>query len=429
MGIARIGFNPFNAGMHKRLVIFLKIIDAVFLIFMLIAGLICFLAGEFLATAIINNDVILMALYFGVVGFLLTFFANICAYKISPIREHMPAPSVFVKSLTFFSLVAFISLFIFGGLFQFAYGSDKVEKITTKNYVVAIDNSGSMGDNDPHFQRYEALKKMFGMLSKNQTIGVYTFTDTYTAAFPSQKITNADIDAFDNTFAGSKTSTGGTDFMNVLNGIADDLMLMEDRSCVILISDGASETDDITLRRFSDLGVPIYTVGVCEQDTTYSLHTISAATNGVYYYINNIDGLAEIFGNIYKLNETPKRLLTDYRSGENSVAYTFMRIALIFLLGLMIKLLHFFIIDIAPIRRRLLVQAFVFSLTGAVLTEYLLQSIKTSEYIVHLILCMFISLMLLPVLEKPQSYSTFAESRGRDYLHLAEADNHKNIFD
>ncbi len=379
-----------------------KILDIPLLLFTALAALISFFVGEMLLKAFCESidNIALMGIYFCAVGSIIVLFTNICAYKLSPIAKMLPAPNAFKKSALLFGFLVALLLFLFGCLFQFLYSFDKKEsKSSNLNYIVAIDNSGSMLNTDPLFKRYTALKQLFESMASNkkgkkQNLGVYVFTDGNEKVFSMQEITSNHVNQFDSIFSQHMVSNGGTNIMKVLEAIAEDPDLTENTN-IVLISDGESPVYDDTLEKLKEKSIRVDTVGVFEAEPDNALRKISTETGGTYFNIDKIEQLTGVLNNITTL-KMEDRLLTARRLDlENSVNYIVMHLAFIFLLALIIKIIQALIMDIKSVRAALFSQALCFSLISSLLMEALFLKTELSESVVRCIVIAFISLLVL----------------------------------
>lgn len=392
----------------------LKSLDFIFFIFTFISAIISFIFTEMIVTSLYYNvpDIVLMGIYFALAGLIVSVFTNICAYKVSSIKNIIPVPNAFFKSLIIFSTLSIIVLFPFGCLFQYIYslGIKNIERVD--NYIVLIDNSGSMAETDVNYKRYEALNQLFTTIDKKQTISVYVFSDDYTKVVESKHISPLDIEEFQNTFKPYMVSAGGTETMKVLDAISLEMKEkpLAGKTSVIVISDGECEVDNNILEKFKLLGIQINTIGVYEAGFTDTLYRISNYTGGTYYNINNIEDLVGILTgmNSFKIDH----ILIGLRSNnvENPTYYFFLRILFLFLLAFVIKIIQLLIIDVSIVRAIIFTECILFSFVASLLTEYLLQNTKTTEPTIHMIMMFFIALIIIPKASFDNTSSGFDDS-------------------
>lgn len=378
----------------------MKGLDFIFLIVTTIAAIISFIFSEMLISSLYYNmsDILVVGIYFALVGIIIAIFTNVCAYKISSIKKIIPVPNAFLKSLAIFSTLAIVILFSVGCLFQYIYSLGLKNTQRIDNYIVVIDNSGSMAETDINYKRYEALNQLFTTIDKDQTISVYVFSDNYTKVLESKHISPLDIQEFQNTFAPHMVSDGGTETMKVLEVIAEEIKVnpLQGKTSVIVISDGECDVYDDVLEKFNLLSVPINTIGVYEEGFTDTLYQISNFTGGTYHNINNIEDLVVVLKgmNSFKIDH----MLIGLRSNnvENPTYYLLLRILFLFLLSFIIKIMQLLIIDVSAVRKTIFFECILFSIIAGLLTEYLLQNTTITEPTIHMIMIFFISILIIP---------------------------------
>lgn len=182
-----------------------------------------------------------------------------------------------------------------GDFFEFIYelnfGSTMVQ---TDKYIFAIDNSGSMQDNDPNQERVAAIKKLLANREDNAQFAVYSFGDVIQCIRELNPISNG-IDDF------ATSPSGGTPIVGVLSKIMEDMesgTLPYDEGCqVILLTDGyATDTSFLnfelnkTLKKFNKKKISISTVGLGYVDEKL-LNNISGKTGGISVTTDNVDEL------------------------------------------------------------------------------------------------------------------------------------------
>ncbi len=364
----------------------------------LLASVIAFFAGEFILQNLGDiNDILLMAVYFAVVSLIIGLITNLAAYKISSVKELLPISNALWKSIRFSVSISVAALLLFGALFQYLYslGSTRFDRID--NYIIAIDNSGSMNDSDPNYKRFDALQTILSSLKQNQTAGVYVFNDSFQEVFPNQKITQELISSFDKTFFPYKYSRGGTDIMLLLSELSGTIADkgLRGSTAVFVISDGQCEIDETVLKNCVTVGLPVHTIGVYEDIATNSLQHISRQTHGVYFNIDSVDKITYAFHGIEKI--LANRHLVGYRGDQtaDSALYRTLRIVFLFLLGLMIRGLHLLIIDVRYLRGSLCTQGILFSLIASVSMEFLIQNTDFKENLVRALMVLLFSIIIV----------------------------------
>ena len=371
--------------------------DYIMAVVTVFAGIAAFAAGEWVLGVMSGSYVFAMALYFCVAVVIISTLTCLGAFKLSPIRMELPYGKFFGKALGSVLIFSFLLSLGAGALFQFLYGlGDDIHTEPTDNYIIVIDNSGSMQVNDPTFERYSALKELFLLMQPHQTIGVYVFTDTFAEVFPSQNITPESIDQFDETFGPYMVSGGGTDLMRPLADIARKQLAypLPGKTAVIVISDGECLVDNDVLRQCVDAGLIVHTVGVSHVNLQ-SLTRIARATGGVYQSVSEISELVDVLQGMPNFQFA--RMLVGYRGGPLAFSgfYAFLRVLFLFSLGLIVRVIQFFIIDMDQRRVSRLVQGAIFVLIGSVLVEVMIQNFGISEPIIRLIMNLLFAVVFL----------------------------------
>jgi len=371
--------------------------DYIMAVVTVFAGIAAFAFGEWILEVMGEPYALTMALYFCAAVVIIATLTCFAAFKLSPIRMELPYGTFFGKALGSVLIFSFLLSLCVGALFQFLYGlGDGIHAEPTDNYIIVIDNSGSMQVNDPTFERYSALKELFLVMQPHQTIGVYVFTDTFAEVFPSQNITPETIDQFDEIFSPYMVSRGGTDLMSPLADIAQRQLAspLLGKTAVIVISDGECQVDNIVLRQCVDAGLIVHTVGVSRVNLR-SLTRIARATGGVYQSVSEISDLVDVLHGLPNIQSA--RMLVGYRGGPLAFSgfYAFLRVLFLFVLGLIVRAIQFFIIDTDQHRLSRLAQGAVLVLIGSVLVEVIIQNFGMSEAIIRLIMNLLFAVVFL----------------------------------
>lgn len=130
-----------------------------------------FLLGEVIYRTLITdvNSVFFMGVYFAVFGLILSSAFFIVSRVIG---LDITSKKILVSG------ICILMLLVLGIFFEFIYelnfGSTMVQ---TDKYIFAIDNSGSMQDNDPNQERVAAIKKLLANREDNAQFAVYSFGD------------------------------------------------------------------------------------------------------------------------------------------------------------------------------------------------------------------------------------------------------------
>lgn len=162
-----------------------------------------------------------------------------------------------VKKAYIRGLICVLALLIFSGVFEFLYelGSVKIPEPTS--YVFLIDDSASMGGNDPEFKRSDAIAEI--MKDESLPYSVYKFTSSSTLLKTVGSYSKRDEYDF--------VSEGGTDILGSLNSVLDDINNSRahygQNPKILLLSDGDSSKFGLSsvVKKCTDNGVVVSTIG------------------------------------------------------------------------------------------------------------------------------------------------------------------------
>lgn len=222
-------------------------------------------------------------------------------------------------SMIFLALAGIIVLtFVLGTLFEFIYEIDffdgKKGYQEPTSYVFLIDNSGSMGENDPEGMRYQAISTIIGNQDVDFPYAVYSFNNGVT-----EERALAPVSDGNNEF--SPVNNGGTEikaalkelFRSYEDGLKDRLGAAPK---FLLLSDGYATDIGLfssvngILRDYAKTDITISTVGLGNADDEL-MQQIADDTGGVYLSVDNVD----------QLEQTMQKAMNE--SGENKYARTF----------------------------------------------------------------------------------------------------------
>ncbi len=376
--------------------------DITIFIFSIIAAFIAYFTGELIFKSLYQNiaDELLIGLYFSIVGAIIIILICLCVYKLSKLKDEIPANNIFLKSLGILTSITVILCFILGAGFEFLYSFNPNSNKISSNYIVAIDNSGSMETNDPHYERFDALNELFSSIKSNQKMGVYVFNSGSENIIELQNIDKSNMNKYQQILNQYKISDGGTELMKTLREIINYIETnnVKGGTSVVVISDGECDVDYNLLNNFQQKNIPIHTIGI--SSTFNSLNDISAHTNGIYYDIGDTYLIRETFTKIYNL-QSDRTLITE-RTGTTSgmLLYIIMRIIFIFILILIIKVIELFIIDIKSLRKSIMFQSILFSIIASILMEFILQNSNINESLIRFLMILCASILFVSYLSK-----------------------------
>ena len=289
-----------------------------------------FLLGEVIYRTLITgvNSVVFMGVYFALFGLLLSIGLFVVA-KISDLEITSN------KILLVGGCV--LLLLILGILFEFIYELDfSSVRTVADNYVFAIDNSGSMQDNDPNQERVAAIKQLLSNRDEDVEFAVYTFSEDIRCIREMMPV-SAGIEDF------TTEPNGGTPIVGVLGKIMDDMesgaLPYDEGTQVILLTDGYATDNGFfdfrlnkILKKYNSKKVSVSTVGLGSVDENM-LNDISGKTGGISVRTDNVDELATAMASAVRVTDTSRNLLSARARTNYNWAYALMRIVFLIILG------------------------------------------------------------------------------------------------
>jgi len=380
------GMSPMNTRKRTRF-------SKLFLIVSLIVSVIFFLLGEVIYRTLITgvNSVVFMGVYFALFGLLLSIGLFVVA-KISDLEITSN------KILLVGGCV--LLLLILGILFEFIYELDfSSVRTVADNYVFAIDNSGSMQDNDQ--ERVAAIKQLLSNRDEDVEFAVYTFSEDIRCIREMMPV-SAGIEDF------TTEPNGGTPIVGVLGKIMDDMesgaLPYDEGTQVILLTDGYATDNGFfdfrlnkILKKYNSKKVSVSTVGLGSVDENM-LNDISGKTGGISVRTDNVDELATAMASAVRVTDTSRNLLSARARTNYNWAYALMRIVFLIILGagfLGIKLLA---VDNTANLGMILISSLIGIVLGALIMEVGL-SLILNEFFARLLMTLLFG-MMITTLEK-----------------------------
>lgn len=343
----------------------------------LLGAVVGFVAGEILLLLLTDrmHPIPLVGIYFAQLTFFI-FLAVLICEKIDPrlnsriwTNDHW---SDSLKRLPVMSIVAFFAL---GCLLQFLYGlsAAKTALQTADDYILCIDNSGSMSSSDTAKDRFAAVLSFADELGEDQQVAVILFSDQADIIAPLTPVDNGFRESLRTAF-NELEPDGGTDIQAALELAAEIPQDTARNTMVILLSDGESwvNISEIT-DLYNNRNLVLNTID-CSGNQLWRnrvLLNLSTSTGGMNYQIPEMNQLAGTFTRILSGTQNARNLL-DYRYGFDRASTLFMvlRILFIALIGVAISLgLAVMLYNTQVIRRLLPCKIITGILAGAVL-EY-----------------------------------------------------------
>lgn len=361
-----------------------------FLAASIMGALLFFFVGEMIYHRLIVNvnSILFMGVYFAALGLILAaalfLAARLYGFEFSP------------KSLIV-SMICILLLFILGMFFEFLYEFKSVSVTATSgDYIFAIDNSSSMGGNDPLQKRIAAVRQLVESQEENTRFAVYTFSDDINCIREMGPASEQFEDM-------ALTPEGGTAIVGALTKIMDDMKsgrLPYDKGTqVILLTDGyATDTDffggniDSVLKDFSEIEVSISTVGLGDVDERF-LENISGKTGGQSVTTDNVEDLGNAMVSVARTSDTDRNLLSVRKQADPDWLYALMRIVFLSLLGALYLGIKITMTDESVNALMIIISSAAGSVIGALIIEFGL-SIGLSGILAHLLLVLCISLTI-----------------------------------
>ena len=180
--------------------------------------------------------------------------------------------------------------------------------------VMALDSSGSMA---PDMAQVQAAARQFvAMLDQGDSVQVISFARDIDTLTPMTSTREATIEAID-----GLTARGDTALYDALSLSVDLLADRRGRRAVVLLSDGVDDdgtghplsqsTVDDVLDSATDIGVPVFVVGLGTEMDEATLTGIADTTGALYLHAPNAEELRQVY-----------QQLADQLSGQYSIRYT-----------------------------------------------------------------------------------------------------------
>ena len=315
-----------------------------------------------------------------------------------------------LKTRNYFALtVAGMTLasFLVGGFFQFLYELEPTGKTReAAAYAFIIDNSISMGGNDPSNMRFDALTQICESLPPEKPVAVYVFgTDTFCVR-PYATQEDQPVSPTDQWFTDLENTYLGKAIMQCCEDtdMAKSEGLYSGMTRIITLTDGDSadlgwfsaDTMRKVVNRACDGDCEIFSIGFGDADRS-TLENLSWETNGEYYDAGDAYNIASSMNSAVAA-KSRGRMLMGVRSGKKStnIWYGLMRVFFVALLSFGISCGSALLIDYKNITMLIISQTAVKSLLAAILLELLIQHSFGSGF-VQLTTCLLIGTLVLMV--------------------------------
>jgi len=321
-------------------------INVLLLLFGLIGAVVGFALGELLLGAYGDSmpRAVLIGLYFGIAALAIG-LGCLIAELMQPLLSGSSWRARYTDlSWKLLAPATLVLLFVGGSLFQLLYGLHLGGERQVRDYVLVIDNSGSMTETDPGDERFAAARELVDRMGEKTRVAVVVFTDQAQVVQPFTRMDRQiEKDEVYAAIDGLQTAEGGTDFAVALE---QTLGLIETRTeadrgvMAILLSDGQSDADiQSQLGRFVSQEIVLHTVGLAIDDASgvAALQSIATTTGGSYHDVREAGELSLIYRSLYDESVEDRTLVTE-RDGASADSgfYQWMRILSIAALGALI---------------------------------------------------------------------------------------------
>ncbi|MFS0725441.1 vWA domain-containing protein [Paenibacillus sp. 1P07SE] len=336
-----------------------------------------------------------------------------------------------------------VLLFLGGSLFQLLYGLHLGGERQVKDYVLMIDNSGSMLETDPTDERFAAARDLVERMRDDSRVAVVVFTDQAQVIQPFTRVDRqVEKDEIYAAIDGLQTADGGTDFAAALD---ETLRLIDTRSnpgngtMAILLSDGQSDADiQSQLDRLVSQEIVLHTIGLGldDDDGAAALASIAEVTGGSYHDVRETDELSLIYQSLYDESVEDRTLVTDrHGPSADSAFYQWFRILAIAALAALIGVGMGIFFDNRYLARSFGIGGAVGGLIAGWLLEANLSGTGFTDGLTRLaallVIAFFIGLfpLVVPVRENNRGQSSGSKARRAAYTGRAPDDEDRPVRD
>ncbi|ASA25963.1 hypothetical protein B9T62_37780 [Paenibacillus donghaensis] len=368
-------------------------INLLLLLFSLIGGVAAFLLGEWLLGRWLGElpSILIVGLYFALVALgigLGCLLAEIVSPRLNGASWKQRYLGLSWKLLPLTLVMALAA----GALMEFVYELNFGGVKPVKAVVMAIDDSGSMMENDPDNRRYVAAKDLVAQMDEDNQVAVLTFSDDTTLVQPLTKLSGsgnraevlAAIDQLETNTGGTNISAAAAEALKVIDGNGS---ASTQGAMVIMLSDGVSVFDtQRELQPYVERGIVVNTIGLGlgGQPGSNLLQDIARETGGQYYDVTDADRLGDVFQQIY--DALGDRTLLTERTDEtvDSPYYAAVHILALLLIGALLGVGLGIIFDNRHLARSFGVGGGVAGLIAGLILEYGLSGDSFQDALIRL---------------------------------------------
>ncbi|MFF2911940.1 VWA domain-containing protein [Paenibacillus sp. NPDC057934] len=368
-------------------------INMLLLFFALIGGAVAFLIGEWLLGRWLTDlpSIVLVGIYFAIVALGIG-VGCLIAEIISPRLNGASWKQRYLGLSWKLLPLTLVLAFGVGAVTEFVYELNFGGIRPVKDVVMAIDDSGSMGQSDPDNRRYSAAQGLVMRMDKDNQVAVLTFNQDVSVVQPLTPLSNSgNREKVSAAILNLKTTDGGTNISGALNealNVINSDSRSDRGSMVILLSDGFSQMDTAReLQDFVDRGIAVNTIGLGIEDPSGPalLQEIARVTGGQYYDVTDAGRLGDVFQQIYdRLGD--RTLLTERSDAtENSPYYAAVRILSLLLIGAALGLGLGIVFDNRHLAKSFGIGGAVSGLLAGLILEYGLGGHTFSDALIRLL--------------------------------------------
>ncbi|WP_068776299.1 VWA domain-containing protein [Paenibacillus sp. FJAT-26967] len=316
-------------------------------LFSVIGGFVGFFVGEYMLNRWGGSlhEIVLMGLYFGQFALFVGLFCLV-AEMISPELNGRNWRLRYAgDGWKFLVPATLVMLFVAGALFQLLYGLQFVGKQAPRDYVLVLDKSESMVQNDPGKQSLEAAKSLIGRMNGGNRVALFTFNEDTQLVSPLTSLKSSgareDLQSRLDKFG---EPVGMTDIGKALTTVMDELKkegAASSKAAVILISDGYSDVNTAqVLAPYLEAGIPVHTVGIDDSQVEgiELLQRIAGETNASFHDVKSADQITGAFEQIYASEQQWNLVSERLGPAASDSFHGILRVALILLIGTLIGL-------------------------------------------------------------------------------------------
>lgn len=386
--------------------------SSVFLICTILLCIFFTLPGEFLCRlAGEGKSILFVGIYFALFGVML--LIGLCVAALLEKQEIDP------KALGI-SVVCIILLFLMGMLFEFLYelGGEKTQTVTDR-YVFLIDNSGSMEGNDPSQERVAAVRRILEDQPQDAQYAVYSFGENVGCVRRMGPVSKGS--------GGLETeAAGGTPIVAMLQYLKQEfesgILTEPEATRVVLLTDGYATDNGLfggrinrTLKYFSRNNITISTVGLGDADERL-LNKIADRTGGISIMVSDVDQLKGAMQSAIVRDDTSRNLLSYRENVSMTWLYVLMRILFVAILGLIVMVIKFAVVNNVESQGIILAVSVVGSLLAGIVLEAGINAVGAPEPLMRLIAAVLMGVTPSYVIKAgtSRSYVSYDEESGFD---------------